>query len=1859
MKNKSIMLKKLCATLTAACFTLTIVGNNLFASVNVKPIEAQKQYFDLKDNANLDTLVSNKYGKVLSCKNNASDTVVINIQDLHCDYFVQKNISSLIEELSKKYKIEDVYVEGGIGKIDTSLLSNIDQQFKQNILEGLLKSGKLTGTEYYSAVSGKTNLLKGVEEKDIYLDNILRLTDIIDSKDEVYTHLSKVDQEIDFLKAKYLKSENKQFDNFLKQKENKNITQEQFLSKLFSYAQKNNISLKNYKNLQAYLSLFGDSVNNKKVQQELLSMLNEIKKTLPYDKYNQFISYTSNLTDTQNLRLFVEKFCDENNISLSKVHPNLDKFFSLQKQYMQCNPVELVKEERSLIDGIRTSLSNNQTELEIAYLSDFEPFYKGYLSAALTSSQWEYVKLGLDKFKEIYAKYSISNDVEKINEYAEELNLFYDTNNKRNEIFVSKMNLNKNTLKDSSKDENISDILSKAKRIVILVAGGYHTDGINEILNQKGITNITITPNIAKSTQKSRIDYEYLAQQQASSIRQMIALGLISNATQKEQISTIVTSLFEGQKLDGININILVEQLNRVFHDTVKVSLSEDSNQIEMYFTDGTKQVLDIEDDIAKIANEQKNIDISSSKLVRLDGRKLKRITKKVLKSAFNTNQNLFNPQIYQISKDVCLFMVNHKWYLGNGAVWEIANSEYNGQTLDGVEPIIYEYMPDFMQKALVSKQKGINWLNRLKKSKRIATRVGSFLLAVALMLSLSGCKQEEPITEPPTITPTSAAQLLEYTSEYEEVMSMFESENGYYAYLPSYMTEEEIAQWSNGDFYYVKELVNTFDQAQASIVFLKMGDTEKARQCLLTLIDKNCVEYSIRRSSGRTEYLYRIYKSNKEGSEILGEIVWTGLAAVQYKLATGSDEFDQLIKSVDEYLKNREYSDGAGFYMGSSNMYTSNGGYSSSEHQLDIMAYLTLKSLLPDEEWETIIPEYIASTVLSYGEPFSEATEEQIAEMVEKAKNVNATRLFNASKAFKIHMYRITGVVRGYNDYFLALDPNSWGIQVLVLMQQYNPTIKIEENGVIVEKSIYEESGLSDINLNSMLSNIEAQFYVTDEELKQNLSTEDYEKFKGYHLYTWSNEKFVDGKLNWSFEWSMQVATAYYLMGDFVQAQTILNDAKKFAQAQGLPDGVLPGSNVNAVLNYSSYGWKIPSAPSFAATITSILLDYGLNKAEPAYSSPFFPIEVEDDNLPSSILPSSIQKINELISLGKVSIAKALHIILNNETVTSLFDPVEFINNHSEIKGALALIITTFSALFLSFVTLYLLGFSIFIFAPCSVLMAVLVNVGTHVVIDYRYLKSVGLMESVNLYGKDKVKLTEDGLSVDKGNEFIQIYVINDKPKNAKDFNFKSVPIRMKTSAGKRVKCWLGNYNGSPILFAEGVNYEKIVEEFNKTEQFESVYRGKTVLKASVDVIEIDTNNPNRSLGYSETGNIIIGANVVKTGDNIDLQKEISLLNNKKIEAVTINQNIAIYIDDAADTISTSQDFVNIIDSYFKNENLGVDAKILFSNEYIDRVLELLETEQGSKELAQQKFIEIIKQLKDKNKDIIVIFDEYSSNTNFNKYQDYGIFSYIAGNEYVDGITSTKTQAKFVTNLNQIACFDGSLSIVKVSVFRKEIEQSSGIFTFLTSSLNLKDYMKKRSVNFVKQVASNFDYNQIPNIDIEAVAEILKSENKFEDLKKYLKENDSISVYYLGLSGEEERTVFINAILERILVANYLRFFDTEEFCFGLKNKKMETILAAALVAKYNKDGNFKVSSQVEMNENLTASQFELEFEKMIMDKVATGFKNELSEINDPQSIDDIIKLIPLYAERNVELRTANVKVMEIQDIKGILSAA
>lgn len=2278
MKKKSINLKKFCAVVTATCFFFMILSNNLFASVNISTMKEQQSLFSTKNTEQLNSLFLDKYGKVSEKANNSSNTVVINIQDLHCDYAVQKNIYSIINEIGQKYNISKIYVEGGYGNIDLSLLDKINEKFKDQLIEILLKESKITASEYYALKTNNENKLVGIEDKEIYLQNIERLRNILTNKEENSRRLASIEKEIDILKAKYLRNENKSFSDVISNYEKGNLEQDKYFKILMEYSDKFKIDTKNYKNMMSYLGLFDENnkINYGSLKKEIAQAINQLKVSLNYEQFYDITQATNNFNNFIEFKNVIDKYNKEYEKDLLKNSPNLKIYLELKEKTASFNPLELIKEEKKLVTAIRTYLSKDTIELEVAYLSDFEKYFKGYILASLTPAQWNYFKIGIDKFKELYSKYSISNDVNKIQNQFAQLDKFYETNDYRNEIFIKNMSLSTGKKYDVlDENNNIEQILSDAKEIVVLVSGGYHTSGINELLNKNGISHITIMPNVSSSDStlaKERYDKIAMLFEE-----QKIALPLLSTVSLKEQILMIVSSLLQNSSLNGIKINTLVQQLNQIFAKNVEFSLIDDGKKLKANFknknvegevvsvsdvlsnsslpnsanaiyvdekgesdfilkvsdivsaielaaengmndmtiawddiivdgkrgrafsgeaelklwmkklseelkkygpeikrkaeeknitlsvhamtferkiegtdnaylpspnvanwkdvykfqidiakqlgvrsivvhaindydsvddwvdlinfakeqgvvlnfendmqyikpqenlynkslsngfidstefirfldeissrlspeakkymgvcidtarvfnaissnqdlsvqermeqinfdnlrtyinnvinagykiniihlsqfdksvtrqvdVDGQKKVvfynkgnisnpgvisvsnlqelidiiqknnpeavilqetgtditkiestksevvIDIDKELATVIEEQNVTQVPSGKFVNLTGEVLKELINVIRKTSFNCGTDVFAPQIYQISKDFCVFMVNKKnkkWYIGNGVIWDIANSKYNGETLDGVEPIVYEYMPEIMQKGLVSRQVGKDLISKNKKSNKLLAKIMALFLTVVVLFGSTGCslKQEEK-----GLDPAPVKEIVEYTEKADNSIQIFNENGGYQAYLTSDLTQEEKDQWSDKEFHYIMSLYNTYDQAHACIVYLKMAEQEehfaledkankeehlkkmkdyllKANTSLSFIQNKLAEDKKYIRSGGRVQNIYEIPKSSKEGKEDLGEIVWVGLAAVQYKLEIGSidfdkleiksedffdelkiksTDFDDLIISVDKYLEDREFSDGIGFYMGDPNMNFNNGGYASAEHQEDIIAYFVLKSLLSDEEWKTIIPEEVKKEVFPDNIDVDTATESQISEGIKRSRERNESLLLNCSNSFYKNMYVSSNLIRGYNDPYKVLDVNTWGIQVIFLLKQYCP-------------SVYEKSEIKNIDLSYLLESIEENFYVSDEELKENLSSKDYEKFKGYHLYTWSSEHFVDGNLNWSFEWSMQAATAYFLMGDYEQAKMIADDAARFAEEKGLPECVLPASNVNAVKNYSSYGWKIPSSPSFAATLTYILFEYGYLNANPEISSPFFPVDTDNNAVPSSILPKTVQELNNLISSGDFSVRKALWIILNTETVNSLFRPIDFVNSHLQTKGAK--ILTIITAIAFCFIFGILLSQAIpFIFAAIEAFTnAITVNIGTHLIIDYRFLKSIGLEESIRLYGKENVRLTERGIKIKNRERIIPIYVINDKPKNVKNLNLRPIPIKVKNEAGKFVKCWIGNYNGAAVVFAEGVNYQDIVEQFSKTRQFKSL----SGISANVDVIEVDLNDENRDLSYSKSGNPLVGINFVKTNNIVDIQKEIALLNNKKVEAITINQNIAIFIDDSTKP-ETSNDILTLIDTYIDSDGLGTNAKILFTDSYINQIINLLEIELGSKEAAKSKFISMIKNLKDDNKEISVFFEEANVKSIDEKTKiipenciDYGIFSYIANGEYVDTITSTKSRVKIVSDLNKVEGFDGSLSVLRISSFKDEIAKTSGIFAFINSSLNIREMMENRKIEFVKQVAENFDFNQIPNIDINILAEMIISEkeNKFKQFfdsknSKYFQETDSILMYYNGLSNEKEKEVFANSILERMMAVNYLRSLEKDKAYYGLKDKRLEQVLAKALVEKYRiikkyeDDKTFVVTGNNDIYEELekmqnekNAADFEIELNKKILALQKTAFEqnktiNEILaeenkkdiELEHANTIEDIIRLIPL-SDRSLEFVSVEVKLMGTDTIKGILSAA
>ncbi|MCK5241486.1 methyltransferase domain-containing protein [bacterium] len=98
-----------------------------------------------------------------------SRKTVVSIQDLHCNYEVQKNIAGIIEHLVKKHNLKLIAQEGAFGAVDTSVISAFPiRQVREEVSDYFVKQGEITGAEHYTILSGNAVHLEGIETPELY-----------------------------------------------------------------------------------------------------------------------------------------------------------------------------------------------------------------------------------------------------------------------------------------------------------------------------------------------------------------------------------------------------------------------------------------------------------------------------------------------------------------------------------------------------------------------------------------------------------------------------------------------------------------------------------------------------------------------------------------------------------------------------------------------------------------------------------------------------------------------------------------------------------------------------------------------------------------------------------------------------------------------------------------------------------------------------------------------------------------------------------------------------------------------------------------------------------------------------------------------------------------------------------------------------------------------------------------------------------------------------------------------------------------------------------------------------------------------------------------------------------------------------------------------------------------------------------------------------------------------------------------------------------------------------------------------------------------------------------------------------------
>ncbi len=524
------LLIKFISVATAFCFLFSsVLSQAVHATIEVNKPQIPKNLTESSDFS-----IPSILGKITSANFFGSDKIVINIQDLHCHPEVQKNIAQIIELIDKKYKIGKVYLEGASKDIDTSCLNAVtDESARKQIVEALLNCGRLTGAEYYSIKSNQPLLIKGLENADRHKENVIRLGKIIGKKEYFAEKTDVLRKNLNRMKALYLNGENIRFNKVLSKYKEGKLSTEKYYLLLNKIADKINnsskynklfvISKNNYPNINAYLELtkLSKMLRYSEISNALSKTVSELKQRMPYAEYSQLIKETDNFSKMSEFYARLPDLCARYRIDISRA-PSLNTFLAYLKKNNQINPIEMIKEERRLIEEVRVGLSADIAELEVSFLVDFFGYFEDYLNNKLSSEDYEYFTVKFPKFKLLWGKYVFKNTLNELEEDFKLFNDYYRVNNERNEYFIEKTVSNfKN---DCSITEELSygqklhrtiDSLAKAKEIYIVIAGGFHTEGFCKLLEKKKISYLSITPNVTIDTKLSNRIYTKIALEQS------------------------------------------------------------------------------------------------------------------------------------------------------------------------------------------------------------------------------------------------------------------------------------------------------------------------------------------------------------------------------------------------------------------------------------------------------------------------------------------------------------------------------------------------------------------------------------------------------------------------------------------------------------------------------------------------------------------------------------------------------------------------------------------------------------------------------------------------------------------------------------------------------------------------------------------------------------------------------------------------------------------------------------------------------------------------------------------------------------------------------------------------------------------------------------------------------------------------------------------------------------------------------------------------------------------------------------------------------------------------------------------------
>lgn len=431
---------------------------------------------------------------------------IIHVRDAHAQPEAQRHIQAILEQLAGEKKIKTVTAEAAFGKIDADLLKLLpDTDANRAVAEDLTQAGQVNGVERF-AMNASGIELRGAEDRTLYQSSLEIFKRLKRSKEEIQSTLKRYETSLEAQQSKVLNAELK---NYLIQKkaweQNRDMSMTYFRVIRQLAAKHLGIDLTDprfqFEWPHAVRLMKADEMESKvdseKAAAQGLELAGVLKDGYFSEGIREIVSKESSGFElwmaqhphagVKTLRGFFEALWSETRtreISLLQ-YPDFLAWSGLLILRGEIDAPSLFKEIASLEARIESKLITTETEKEIFGLSADLALVAKLFALQMSREDYQtFEKAGNfqpEVFGRRFEKFPGGNDLPVFRaEWVHDAEKFYELSVRRDQTLVS------NALKAASGAGTV------------LVAGGFHSRGLLDLLKAQNIPYVSIMPKIGK-----------------------------------------------------------------------------------------------------------------------------------------------------------------------------------------------------------------------------------------------------------------------------------------------------------------------------------------------------------------------------------------------------------------------------------------------------------------------------------------------------------------------------------------------------------------------------------------------------------------------------------------------------------------------------------------------------------------------------------------------------------------------------------------------------------------------------------------------------------------------------------------------------------------------------------------------------------------------------------------------------------------------------------------------------------------------------------------------------------------------------------------------------------------------------------------------------------------------------------------------------------------------------------------------------------------------------------------------------------------------------------------------------------------